>query len=39
MAGTVKPTCKTCLVWRVGLVIAILALVAVWLAGTVLIGQ
>jgi hypothetical protein len=30
MAGTRKTPCNTCLVWRAGLAIAVLVLIAVW---------
>jgi hypothetical protein len=30
MAGPRKTPCKTCLIWRVGLAITVLALIAVW---------
>jgi hypothetical protein len=30
MAGTRTTPCNTCLIWRVGLAVAVLALIAVW---------
>jgi hypothetical protein len=30
MVGTRKARCSTCLIWQVGLAIAVLALIAVW---------
>jgi hypothetical protein len=30
MAGPRKTPCKTCLIWRVGLAITVLALIDVW---------
>ena len=31
MAGTQKTPCNTCLIWRAGLAITVLVLIAVWL--------
>ena len=30
MAGTRKTPCNTCLIWRVGLAITVLVLIAMW---------